>query len=249
MGRSLARVRGYGRRMLETTDRTIMISGANRGLGKAIAERLLADGFSVSAGARDVDALRNALGDGERLMCHAYDALESRSEQAWLDATVERFGRLDGVVNNAGIVDTAAFEDLTGDALDQMLDVNLKAPLRLTQLALPHLRSSGSGRVVNIASLSGIRVKGTFAPGYAMSKHAVMALTEATKQAGWEDGIRVTAVCPGFIATDMTADFGEDPATMIDPDDLAELVSTTISLPNTASVAQLNVACRLEPHV
>ena len=89
---------------------------------------------------------------------------------------------------------------------------------------------------------------GTFAPGYAMSKHAVLALSEATKQAGWDDGVRVTSVCPGFIATDMTSDFGEDSATMIDASDLAELISTTMSLPNTASVAQLNVACRLEPH-
>jgi len=89
---------------------------------------------------------------------------------------------------------------------------------------------------------------GTFAPGYAMSKHAVLALSEATKQAGWDDGVRVTSVCPGFVATDMTKDFGGDQATMIDAADLAELISTTISLPNTASVAQLNVACRLEPH-
>ena len=237
--------------MLDTTGRTIMISGANRGLGNAIARRLHSDGFTVSVGARDVDALSAAMKgcDDDRLLCHVYDALEAGSDRAWLDATLERFGRLDGIVNNAGIIDTASLEDLTEAALDQMWKVNVKAPLRMTQYALPHLRTSGSGRVVNIASLSGVRVKGTFAPGYAMSKHAAMALTEATKQAGWEDGVRVTAVCPGFIATDMTSEFGEDPATMIDPDDLAELVSTTISLPNTASVAQLNVACRLEPHL
>lgn len=237
--------------MLDTSGRTIMVSGANRGLGNAIARRLHADGFTVSVGARDVDALIETMVgcDEGRLLCHRYDALDSDSGREWVDATVTRFGRLDGIVNNAGIIDTASLEELTDGALDTMLAVNVKAPLRMTQLALPHLRSSGAGRVVNIASLSGIRVKGTFAPGYAMSKHAVMALTEATKQAGWDDGVRVTAVCPGYIATDMTADFGEDPATMIDPDDLAELVSTTISLPNTASVAQLTVACRLEPHV
>lgn len=237
--------------MLDTSGRTIMISGANRGLGYAIARRLHADGFTVSVGARDVDALIETMAgcDDGRLLCHRYDALDAGSDREWVDATVTRFGRLDGIVNNAGIVDTASLEELTDDALDTMLAVNLKAPLRMTRLALPHLRSSGAGRVVNIASLSGIRVKGTFAPGYAMSKHAVMALTEATKQAGWDDGVRVTAVCPGYIATDMTADFGEDPTTMIDPDDLAELVSTTISLPNTASVAQINVACRLEPHL
>lgn len=228
-----------------------MISGANRGLGRAIARRLHDDGFTVSVGARDLDSLTDVMAgcDEERLLCHRYDALQAASDEAWVNATVSRFGRLDGLVNNAGIVDTASLEELSEDALDAMLAVNVKAPLRMTQLALPHLRTSGSGRVVNIASLSGIRVKGTFAPGYAMSKHAVMALTEATKQAGWDDGVRVTAVCPGYIATDMTADFGEDPTTMIDPDDLAELISTTISLPNTASVAQLNVACRLEPHV
>jgi len=237
--------------MLDSTDRTIMISGANRGLGNAIAKRLHADGYNVSVGGRDLDALTASMRDcdGARLLCHHYDAEAPGTDAEWLAATLERFGRLDGVVNNAGIVDTASLDDLTEASLDRMLAVNLKAPLRLTQLALPHLRTSGAGRVVNVASLSGIRVAGTFAPGYAMSKHAVIALTEATKQAGWNDGVRVTAVCPGFIATDMTADFGEDPTTMIDPDDLAELVSTTISLPNTSSVAQLNVACRLEPHL
>lgn len=228
-----------------------MISGANRGLGNAIARRLLDDGFTVSVGARDLAALTTTFegADQERLLCHRYDTGTPGSEAAWIDATVERFGRLDGIVNNAGTMDIAGLEALTEESLDNMWAVNVKAPMRMIQLALPHLRASGSGRVVNIASLSGIRVAGTFAPGYAMSKHAVIALTEATKQAGWADGIRVTAVCPGFIATDMTSVLDEDPATMIDADDLAELVSTTISLPNTASVAQLNVSCRLEAHL
>jgi len=226
-----------------------MISGANRGLGHAITRRLHADGYNVSAGARNVDALAESLEDcaGERLWCHRYDANDVGSDQAWLDSTVERFGGLDGLVNNAGIIDTAAFDELTDESLDDMWAVNVKAPTRLIRLALPALRASGHGRVVNIASLSGQRVKGTFAPGYAMTKHAVMALSEAVKNAGWDDGVRVTAVCPGFVATDMTSDFGEDPATMIDAADLAELLSTTMRLPNTAAVAQLNVSCRLEP--
>ncbi len=235
--------------MLDTQGRTFMISGANRGLGKAIARRLFDDGYNVSVGARDVDALTETFADatGDRLLCHRYDANDPTSERAWIDATLERFGGIDGIVNNAGIVDTALLEDLTDEALDDMWAVNVKAPTRMIRYALPSLRASGHGRVVNIASLSGQRVKGTFAPGYAMSKHAVIALSEATKNAAWDDGVRVTAVCPGFIATDMTSDFGEDPATMIDADDLAELISTTMRLPNTASVAQLNVSCRLEP--
>ena len=236
--------------MLDTTGRTFMISGANRGLGNAIAQRLHDDGYNVSVGARNVDALETSMSgcDPERLLCHRYDAHDVGSDEAWLDATLARFGRLDGIVNNAGVIDTASLEDLSDDALDEMWAVNVKAPTRMIRLALGHLRASGQGRVVNIASLSGQRVKGTFAPGYAMTKHAVIALSEAVKNAAWDDGVRVTAVCPGFVATDMTSDFGEDPATMIDAADLAELLSTTLRLPNTASVAQLNVTCRLEPH-
>jgi NAD(P)-dependent dehydrogenase (short-subunit alcohol dehydrogenase family) len=237
--------------MLDTTGRTFMVSGANRGLGNAIARRLHGDGYNVSVGARNVDALEQSMAgcDPQRVLCWRYDAHDVGSDQAWLDATLQRFGGLDGIVNNAGVIDTASLEDLSDQALDEMWAVNVKAPTRMIRLALPHLRAAGQGRVVNIASLSGQRVKGTFAPGYAMTKHAVIALSEAVKNAAWDDGVRVTAVCPGFVATDMTSDFGEDPATMIDAADLAELLSTTLRLPNTASVAQLNVSCRLEPHV
>ncbi len=226
-----------------------MISGANRGFGEALAKRLHAEGYRISAGARNVDALSGALDNlgGERMLCHQFDASDPSHAQAWVDATVDTFGGVDAVVNNAGVLDQAALEDLTEDSLDEMWEVNVKGPLRLIRAALPHLRRCGQGRVVNVSSLSGLRVKGVFAPGYAISKFAVTALTEAVKNAGWDDGIRTTALCPGFINTDMTATFGEDPASMIQPDDLAELVTTVLALPNTASVGQLAVACRLEP--
>ena len=237
-------------RVLETSGRTVMISGANRGIGRSIARRLHADGYGVSVGGRDLDGLAEAMDglDADRVLVSPFDATDAETGSAWVDATVERFGSIDVLINNAGVLDESALEDLTDEGLDWMWEVNVKAPLRLVQSALPHLRACGSGRVVNVASLSGLRVNGTFAPGYAMTKHAVMALTEATKQAGWDDGIRATAVCPGFVATDMTSGFGQNPDTMIDPDDLAEVVATTIALPNTASVAELRVACRLEPH-
>lgn len=236
--------------MLDVAGRVVMVSGANRGIGRAVARRLHHDGYRLSVGGRDVDALEDAMDalDGDRLAVHHYDATDRATGTAWVESTVARFGGLDALVNIAGVLDDAVLDDLGEDALDRMWEVNVKAPLRLTQDALPHLRASGTGRVVNLASLSGLRVKGTFAPGYAMTKHAVVALTEATKQAAWDDGVRATAVSPGYVATDMTAGFDEDPATMIDPDDLAETIATTMALPNTAAVAHLNVACRLEPH-
>lgn len=236
--------------VLDPVDRTVMITGATRGIGRAIARRLHRAGYRLSLGGRSIDSLRGAVDglDDDRILVHHYDATDRDTGDAWTAATLERFGSIEVLINNAGVIDEAQLADLSEDALDWMWEVNVKGPLRLIQSTLPHLRAAQSGRVVNVASLSGIRVKGTFAPGYAMTKHAVMALTEATKFAGWDDGVRVTAVCPGFVATDMTSGFGEDPTTMIDPDDLAELVATTIALPDTASVAELDVACRLEPH-
>ena len=127
-----------------------------------------------------------------------------------------------------------------------MWEVNVKGPLRLIRLALPWLKKSGSGRIVNVASLSGKRVKNAYA-GYAMSKFAVVALTHAVRRLGWDHGVRATAICPSFVATDMTAEVTAVPrGEMIQPADLAELVATALALPNNAVVAELLVNCRLE---
>ncbi len=227
-----------------------MISGANRGIGLAIARRLAADGALVSLGARDLDALGEATADidPDRVLRHRYDATEIGSDQAWLGATLERHGRLEGLVNCAGLLESVTFDDADEAALDRMWEVNVKAPFRLTRLALPHLRAAGTGRVVNLGSLSGVRIANDEV-GYAMTKFAVTALSHATKRAGWEDGIRVTNVCPGFVDTEMPLVLAPDldGSTVIQPEDLAHLVSAVMRLPNTAAVAQLNVACRLEP--
>ena len=224
--------------------RVIMISGANRGIGHAIALCLLDKGYSLSLGARDAAAI---VIDGKAVMSHRYDATDAASNEAWVAATVARFGRIVGLVNNAGVALDAAIEDADEIAYDRMWEINVKGPLRMTRLALPHLRACGSGRIVNIASLSGKRILNDGA-GYAMSKFAVMALSHATRRAGWDDGVRVTAICPGLVATDMTRNWTDVPrGDMIDPADLAELAATALALPNNAVVAELLVNSRYEP--
>ena len=230
--------------MLAPEGRVIMISGANRGIGHAIALCLLNKGYSLSLGARDAAAI---VIDGDAVMSHRYDATDAASNEAWVAATVARFGRIDGLVNNAGVALDAAIEDADETAYDRMWEINVKGPLRMTRLALPHLRACGSGRIVNIASLSGKRILNDGA-GYAMSKFAVMALSHATRRAGWDDGVRVTAICPGLVATDMTRNWTDVPrGDMIDPADLAELAATALALPNNAVVAELLVNSRYEP--
>ena len=235
--------------MLNPKGRVIMVSGASRGIGRAIAECLFGKGYSLSLGVRDPTTVQESLrsvADAQRLLCFRYVAEDRATHQTWLTETLDRFGRLDGLVNNAGANAAFSIEEGEEEDLDYLWAVNVKAPLFMTRLCLPHLRAAGSGRIVNVSSLSGKRV-GSDNVAYQMSKHAVMALTHGSRRLGWEDGVRVTALCPGFVRTDMTA--GTDKIRreeMIDPGDLAELAATVISLPNTAAIAELLVNCRLE---
>lgn len=228
--------------MLDPHDRIAMVSGASRGIGRAVVERLLASGFSVSAGVRDARGLVGT----ERLLVHRYDAESLASAQGWVDATLARFGRMHALVNAAGINPKALLTDPDETALDRMWEVNVKGPMRMIRLALPHLAACGEGRVVNVSSMSGKRIRNANI-GYGMTKFAVVALTHAVRRAGWEDGVRATAICPSFVATDMTADTTVWPRDkMTRPTDLAQLIETIILLPNTATVAELLVNCRLE---
>lgn len=238
--------------LLPAEGRIVLVSGASRGIGRAIAETLYRDGYGLSLGVRSLDDLAPLVAemDPERLMTHRFQARDPATAAVWVEATAARFGRIDGLVNNAGIVHAFTVEDPDEAKLDEMWEVNVKAPLRLIRAAFPHLRHAGSGRVVNVVSLAGLRVKNAEVGGYAMTKHAAAALTHAVRQDGWRDGIRATSICPGLVATDMTADVTTvAPADMIQPAVIGELVALALALPNTASVAELPVNCTLEPTV
>jgi NAD(P)-dependent dehydrogenase (short-subunit alcohol dehydrogenase family) len=220
-----------------------MVSGASRGIGRKVVDDLLNAGFIVSAGVRDPAAMPAH----DRLFVHRYDAADAGSPKAWVAATVEKFARLDALVNAAGINPKALLMDEDETALDRTWAINVKGPMRLIRAALPALRAAGAGRVVNIASLSGKRVANDNV-GYAMSKFALLALTQAVRRQGWDDGVRATAVCPGFVATDMTAHVTNVPrAAMTDAADVAVLVRTALLLPNNATVGEILVNWRLEP--
>jgi NAD(P)-dependent dehydrogenase (short-subunit alcohol dehydrogenase family) len=229
--------------MLDPKGRVAMVSGATRGIGRAIAERLLARGFVVSAGARDPSRLPRR----PNLYGHRYEANDLASAEAWVAETVGRHGRIDALVNAAGINPMARFRDADEAPFDALWQVNVKGPMRLIRLAWPHLAASREGRVVNVASLSGRRVANENI-GYAMSKFALVALTHAVRREGWDHGIRATALCPGFVDTDMTRHVTTFPRErMSRPEDIAALAEAVMLLPNTATVAELLVNCRVEP--
>jgi NAD(P)-dependent dehydrogenase (short-subunit alcohol dehydrogenase family) len=228
--------------MLDADNRIVMVSGASRGIGRAVVDRLLASGFRVSAGLRDPGRLQQS----ERLMTHRYDAEEAESPISWVNATVARWGGVDAIVNAAGINPKVLVSGEGEDELEEMWRINVKGPLRVIRAALPHLAVCGHGRVVNLGSLSGRRVGSNV--GYAMTKFAVVALTHGLRREGRAAGIRATVVCPGYVATDMTLNDDEIPRhEMSQPGDIAQLVETVLMLPNNASVSELLVHCQFEP--
>ena len=233
--------------MLSSKDRVIMISGANRGIGHATSQTLIARGYQLSLGARQPDRIAQ-LENNENIISHYWDAEKQDTSAAWVDATISHYGRIDGLILNAGIELGGSLENGTEEDIDRMFAVNFKGPLWLVRAALPHLRTSGEGRVINVSSLAGKRVRNHEILGYSASKYAAIALTQAIRQSGWDDGVRATSICPGLVETRMTKNVEIPPNSFkIDPETIAETISYALSLPNSAVVAEILVNSRYEP--
>ncbi|WP_119388066.1 SDR family NAD(P)-dependent oxidoreductase [Taklimakanibacter lacteus] len=230
-------------------ERVAMISGANRGIGAAIAAHLAERGWRLSLGMRKPQDLTAPPG-GPATLVSRHDAEDIASEAAWAGRTVERFGRIDAVIANAGMMIPKTVIEADDGDLDLLFQVNVRSPLRLVKAAWPFLTRSGQGRVVTLVSLSGKRVKSARSGLYATSKFAALAMTHAIRQAGWDLGVRTTAICPGFVATDMAIGLTERaPEDMTQASDIARLVGIVLDLPNTASIAEIPINSTLEEMV
>lgn len=225
-----------------------MISGANRGIGAAVASNLVSQGWKVSLGVRGgrMPDWAAALPEESVIAC-PYDAMAGNEEASWFAQTRARLGPVGCVVANAGIMVPKSVIEAEDEEVAAMMEVNAFAPRRLVRAAWDDLTASGRGRVIIVASLSGKRVKSALSGSYSMSKFAAVALAHGIRHAGFDAGVRATAVCPGFVATDMGLSLSGRPAeAMTNPDDLARIVSMLIDLPNEASVAEFAVNCQAE---
>ena len=181
-----------------------MISGANRGIGRAITEKLLAEGYPLSLGVRSPEKLPKALrGEGkEQVLVHAYDARDGNSAKAWVHATAGHFGQIDGLVNNAGIgTPVALLVDTTTEAWERTFRINLTGSMMCTREAFRRMIARGKGgNVLNIAS--NVAKRGVpLRSAYASSKWAMLGLTETAALEGAPHGIRVNALLPGNVQT------------------------------------------------
>ena len=217
--------------------RVAFVTGASRGIGAAVGRALADEGVAVGLASRSGDdlGLENAVG----LACDVRDIAQVEAAVA---ATVERFGRLDICVANAGVGSYHTLVDTPLDHLEEMIDVNLKGTIYAARAAIPHLIASGTGDLVTVASEAGRRGL----PGeavYCASKIGQVGLTRALDHELREHGVRCTNVCPGGVATDFALEEGYGRTTdvldgMMTAEEVAEVVLFCITRPRSHRILE-----------
>lgn len=191
--------------MNDFAGRVAIVTGAARGLGRAAAARLHERGASVAVNVRDPKRAESvARSIGERALAVPGDIAASGVPEEIVGRTVERFGRVDILVNNAALARSTRFADLTADEWRLALEVNMTAPFLLIKAVFPIMKAQHYGRIVNISSTAGRTVSTLGGAHYTASKAGLLGLTRAAAKELGRHGITVNAVCPGMIDTELT---------------------------------------------
>jgi NAD(P)-dependent dehydrogenase (short-subunit alcohol dehydrogenase family) len=213
-----------------------MVTGGSSGIGLAIARMLRDEGFELTLVSRRLERVEAAAAELGAAAVAANMADAEECERAVAEHR-DRFGRLDVLVNSAGIGIGGRVEDLPVKSLDLQLGVNLRGLFLVTQAAIPLLRES-RGWIVNLASIAGTLPTPGLAT-YGATKAAVISLTRSLNEELDGDGVRAIALCPGFVDTPMAQWSGIEPAEMIRPEDCAEVVRMCLRLSPTARIPQV----------
>jgi 3-oxoacyl-[acyl-carrier protein] reductase len=231
---------------MELKGSVALVTGASRGIGKAIAEALGAQGARLVLSAltvKTLEATASALrSKGVEVVTVAGDVGEEADAAAMVAAAVERFGRLDLLVNNAGIGAKGPLEETDPATFDRVFRTNVRGPYLTMRAAIPHMKKQGGGTIVNLASLAGVNPVPNRA-AYAATKWAVIGLSRSVLQEVRKSKIRVIVLEPGSTLTD----FGHDPAKMaqadqlVRPEDVADVLMGALRLPDRATVSEIEI--------
>ena len=210
--------------------KVVVITGASSGLGEATAEHLADLGAIVVLGARRrerIESLSSRLQQqGHQALAMVTDVTDRAQVQRLVDAAVHSFGRIDVMINNAGLMPSSPLDRLKVEDWDRMIDVNIKGVLYGIAAALPYMREQKSGHIINVASVAGHKVRAGGAV-YAATKHAVRALSEGLRQEVKPYNIRTTIISPGAVATEL-------PDSITEPD-IAEAIQKVYEVAIPAS--------------
>jgi NADP-dependent 3-hydroxy acid dehydrogenase YdfG len=239
--------------IIEPENRVILISGASSGIGLATAKYLLNEGYTLSLGVRNIEKTKELFSKykSKNYIVNKFEATELTTIDSWVENTINKYGKIDGLVNNAGILKIISFNEGEIEDLNELWKVNVVSPFYLTKLCLPHIKKRKNGRIINIASTDGKRYRESVSVGYSMVKHALVSMSHATRIEGWDDGVRVTALCPGAVETNLLNGIPGVTASKdrLKPETIAYAVAYILSLPNTASVSEFPMNTRLESSI
>ena len=237
--------------------KTIAITGASSGIGEATAQLLAARGAHVVLGARRMDrlvTLSKAIEEqGGSVRVRALDVVSRENTQAFIDFAKSEFGRVDVMINNAGVMPLSPLESLKVDEWDRMIDVNIRGVLHGIAAVLPGMEAQGFGHIINISSIGGLRVTPTAAV-YCATKFAVRAISDGLRQE--TDKIRVTVVCPGVTESELADTISDEAARTlmkefrriaIPADAIARAIAYAIEQPNDVDVSELVVRPTASP--
>lgn len=227
-----------------------LVTGASSGIGAAIAIEFADAGWSVMAAGRDEGRLEEVADVADDIATWAGALEDSEDCDELVADTIDEFGQIDCLINNAGIIIRGAVDELTDDDWRDTLGINLDVPFYLSRAALPHLLKTG-GSIVNIASDWGIE-GGRRAAAYCASKGALVLLTRAMAKDHSADGVRINAVCPGDVDTPMLAAEAEEQGRDLE-DYLAELAESSpngrIATPEDVAALVLFLASDAASHI
>lgn len=223
-----------------------IVTGGNRGIGKAIARGLAAEGASLTIAARNAELLEEAAdefrGNGTKVLAVPTDVTDEQQIKALFEKSMAEHGRLDILVNNAGAFDAGPIDELSTEAWDWVVAVNLSAPFLCTREAFGIMKAQGEGgRIINVGSISSHRVRPRTAP-YSATKFGIWGLTQVTALEGRPHGITASCLKPGNTYVERIQNRPEAPMEpMMDVDDLAQAAVLMATLPPNINMLDATV--------
>ncbi len=223
-----------------------IVTGASRGIGRSIALTLARNGASLSLAARSEAALQAVQSEiealGGRAASFPTDVSSEPEVGRLVHRTVERFGRLDILVNNAGIGILGPLAEMTTEQWDRIMAINARGPFLLCREAIPYLQRQGQAFIINVASVVGVKGYVNQA-AYSASKHALMGMSKALAKEVQKDGIRVHAICPGGVDTEMVSQLRPDldRSVLMQPEEIADIVLFLVTRQGNAVIDEIHV--------
>jgi NADP-dependent 3-hydroxy acid dehydrogenase YdfG len=244
--------------MSSIENKVVVITGASSGIGEAVARLLAERGAHVVVGARRTDRLETLVADitkqGGSARFRAADVTKRADAQALVDFAKAEFGRVDVLINNAGVMPLSPLDALKVEEWDQMIDVNIRGVLYGIAAVLPEMKARGDGQIINVASIGAHRVVPTAAV-YCATKYAVWAISDGLRQESTD--LRVTTISPGVVESELAHTIS-DAATAkamenwrqiaIAPDAIARAIAFAIEQPGDVDVSEIIVRPTASPH-